>query len=138
MLNSPEVRVIGLTTIPMSKVIVDPAQASVIACRKLPAPASRLLTTTGSFVQKAAAGESSEVKLLRVPTTVTAISAASRKRPRRERKKGGFDCFMLLGGSLDQTVVVISKGVREIAQITTKPRFTSRPRSPHRGNIHFH
>jgi hypothetical protein len=54
MLNSAVVKVIGLVTIAMLKVIVDASHASAIAWRRLPAPLSELLTTTGSVVQTGA------------------------------------------------------------------------------------
>src|SRR5205814_1893443 len=48
----PLVILIGLTTVDMSNVIVLPGQASMIAWRKLPAPASLLFNTTGSITQQ--------------------------------------------------------------------------------------
>src|SRR5919205_2450666 len=53
--SSAVVKVIGLTTVDMSNVIVEASQASAMAWRRLPAPLSRLLTTTGSVVQNGAA-----------------------------------------------------------------------------------
>jgi hypothetical protein len=51
-LISALVKVIGLLTIAMLNVIVEASHASAIAWRRLPAPLSELLTTTGSVVQK--------------------------------------------------------------------------------------
>src|SRR6185295_10973845 len=45
----PLVRPIGLTTLPLNEIVV-PLHASAIACRKLPAPASAFVVTTGFVV----------------------------------------------------------------------------------------
>src|SRR6185295_7239303 len=47
----PLVRPIGLTTDPMSNVLAAPPHASRIAWRRLPAPASAFVVTTGFVVQ---------------------------------------------------------------------------------------
>src|SRR5215831_4804968 len=49
--NSPEVRLIVCGPAGRLKVIVAPSQASTIAWRKLPAPLSLVLVTTGAFRQ---------------------------------------------------------------------------------------
>jgi hypothetical protein len=51
MSNSADVKLIGLVTVAMLNVIVDPSHALVSAWRRLPAPLSELLATTGLVVQ---------------------------------------------------------------------------------------
>jgi hypothetical protein len=62
--NCADVKLIGLVTVAMLKVIVDPSHASAIAWRRLPAPLSRLLATTGSVVQPPCALDGESVRAM--------------------------------------------------------------------------
>ena len=103
------VKLIGLITVVMSKVIVEPSHASTMAWRKLPAPLSRLMTTTGSVVQKGAvavtlealAGAAEEAV---APTRIVTPKAASSnnvivgvEKTRRGRKQANLNFFIIWG-----------------------------------------
>src|ERR1043165_1725225 len=104
--NSPLVNVIGLVTAVMLNVIVEPSHASKVAWRKLPAPLSRLLITTGSVVQND--GEKSgavDVKLLRAATSISPRTNTSGNAIRTngytqwEREFGGLIFIIIVGGN---------------------------------------
>jgi hypothetical protein len=98
--NSAVVKLIGLVTDAMLKVIVEASQAAAMAWRKLPAPLSRLLTTTGSVVQNGAGAGAAEEAV--GPTTIATPKAISSnvivemKKVRRRRRSADL-IFLILG-----------------------------------------